>query len=177
VRDNVVADEGGWGIVTSDFPDPEPPQPPSHCQGGIENDPAPGICLFRAIGNRVYGNVFIHDGFFGNQTNSDLGDATLSSYKPRNCFYGNVARGGRLTSAPAHIERASADGKPCGRPGTGPDVALEDQMICNSGFEPCPLPPSEARYPRQTRIVMLPLPRLPSMPDPCAGLPKNPFCR
>jgi hypothetical protein len=176
VRDNVIADEGAWGIVTSDFPDPEQPPPPSHCQGGIKNDPAPGICLFRAIGNRVYGNVFIHVGFFGNQTNSDLASATLSSYTPRNCFYGNVNLGGTLTSAPAHIERATVDGRPCGQPGTGLDVALNDQMICNTGFEPCPLPPSEAKYPKQTRIVMLPLPRLPSMPDPCAGLPKNAFC-
>lgn len=176
VSGNVIADEGAWGIVTSDNPDPEQPPPPSHCQGGIENDPAPGVCLFRAVGNRVVGNVFIHDGFFGNATNSDLADATLSSYTPRNCFYRNLNLGSTLTSAPAHIERAGVDGRPCGQPGTGLDVALADQMICNTGFEPCPLPPSEARYPRQTRTVMIPLPRLASMPDPCAGVPKNAFC-
>ena len=176
VSDNVVSSEGAWGIVTSDYPDPEKPPPPSRCQGGIKNDPLTGWCLFRAIGNRVYGNVFIHDGFFGNQTNSDLADVTLSSYKPRNCFYDNVSLRGALTSAPAHIERASMDGKPCGKAGTGADVALEDQMICSTGFEPCPLPPSEAKYPKQTRTVMLRLPRLPSMPDPCKGLPKNAFC-
>jgi hypothetical protein len=176
VTGNVIANQGAWGIATSDNPDPEQPPPPSHCQGGIENDPAPGVCLFRAIGNRVYGNMFSHDGFFGNQTNSDLATATLSSYIPRNCFYGNIDRSGTLTSAPAHIERATVDGRPCGRPGTGADAPLEEQMICSSGSEPCPLPPSEARYPQQTRIVMLPLPWLPSMPDPCSGLPRNPFC-
>jgi hypothetical protein len=176
VTRNVIANQGAWGIVTSDNPDPEQPPPPSHCQGGIKNDPKPGVCLFRAIGNRVFGNVFIHDGFFGNQTNSDLASATLSSYTPRNCFYRNVGASGTLTSAPAHIERAAVDGRPCTPAGTGPDVPLEDQMICNTGFGPCPLPPSEARYPKQTRIVMLPLPRQPSMPQPCAGLPENPFC-
>jgi hypothetical protein len=177
VTHNLIANQGAWGVVTSDNPDPEQPPPPSHCQGGIENDPAPGICLFEGRGNRVYGNVFVHDGFFGNETNSDLANATLSSYTPRNCFYGNVDSSGTLTSAPAHIERAGVDGKPCGQPGSGADLALEDQMICNTGFEPCPLPPSEAEYPTQTAIVMAPLPRLPSMPAPCAGVPKNPFCR
>ena len=49
-------------------------------------------------------------------------------------------------------------------------------MICDSGFEPCPLPVSEANYPKQTSTVMLPLPRLPSMPEPCAGVPRNAFC-
>jgi hypothetical protein len=176
VTGNLIANQGSWGIVTSDNPDPEQPPPPSHCQGGIPDDPAPGICLFEARGNQVYRNVFSHDGFFGNRTNSDLATETLSSYTPRNCFYRNVDLGGTITSAPAHIERARVDGQPCGQPGTGLDVPLQDQMICNTGFEPCPLPPREARYPKQTRTVMLPLPRLPSMPDPCAGVPKNAFC-
>jgi hypothetical protein len=129
-----------------------------------------------AVGTQVYGNVFSHDGFFGNQTNSDLATETLSSYTPRNCLYRNADRSGRLTSAPAVTEATSADGQPCGRPGTGNDLALYDQLICATGFAPCPLPPSDANYPKQTRIVMLPLPRLPSMPDPCAGLPRNAFC-
>ncbi len=85
VTGNIIADQGAWGIVTTDNPDPEQPPPSSHCQGGIQNDPARGVCLFRAIGNQVYGNVFIRDGFFGNQTNSDLATETLSSYTPRNC--------------------------------------------------------------------------------------------
>ena len=176
VTGNVIADQGAWGVVTSDNPDPEQPPPPSHCQGGIENDPAPGVCLFEAVGNQVYGNVFSHDGIFGNQTNSDLADATLGSYTPRNCFYRNADLSGRLTSAPADIEAASADGRPCAGAGSGPDVALEDQLICNTGAEPCPLPPGAAKYPRQTRTVLLPLPRLASMPDPCAGVPGNAFC-
>jgi hypothetical protein len=120
--------------------------------------------------------VFIHDGFFGNQTNSDLATATMSSYTPRNCFYRNLDLSGRLTSAPAGIQAATVDGRPCTLAGTGSDKALQDQLICNTGFEPCPLPPSKARYSKQTRIVMLPLPRLPSMPHPCAGVPRNAFC-
>ncbi len=55
-------------------------------------------------------------------------------------------------------------------------VARQDQMICNTGFEPCPLPATKARYPGQARTVMPPLPRLPGVPKPGAGLPKNAFC-
>lgn len=49
------------GILTSEDPDPEQPPPATHCQGGIENDPLPGVCLFQARGNQVYGTVFSHD--------------------------------------------------------------------------------------------------------------------
>jgi hypothetical protein len=176
VTANVIADQGSWGVLTTDNPDSERPPPPSHCQGGIANDPAPGFCLFEARGNLVDGNVFIHDGFFGNQTNSDLATETLSSHTPRNCFYRNVALGGSLTSAPADIQSANVDGRPCGKPGTGNDTALEDQLICNTGALPCPVPPSQAKYPKQTHTVILPLPRLASMPNPCTGVPKNAFC-
>jgi hypothetical protein len=176
VTGNVIEDQGSWGILTSDAPDSEQPPPGAHCQGGIGNDPLPGICLFQARGNQVYGNVFSHDGFFGNLTNSDLATETLASYTPRNCFYRNIDRHGPLTSAPAGIESASVDGQPCGRPGSGNDLALSVQLICATGVAPCPLPPILASYPEQTRTVMLPLPRLPSMPQPCAGVPRNAFC-
>jgi len=68
------------------------------------------------------------------------------------------------------------DGQPCGQPGNGNDPALVDQLICTTGFVHCPLPPNLASYPKQTRIVMLPLPQLASMPKPCASVPRNAFC-
>ena len=176
VTGNVIVDQGSWGVIAHDYPDPEKPPPGSHCQGGIKNDPAPGYCLFPARGNKIFGNHFNHVGFFGNQTNSDLATETLAARTPRNCFYGNIDHSGKLTSAPAHIQRASVDGRPCGRRGTGNDVALFEQLICATGFTTCPLPAKDARYPKQTRIVILPLPRLPSMPNPCKGVPRNAFC-
>jgi hypothetical protein len=120
--------------------------------------------------------VFLHVGFFGNPTNSDLATETLGSHTPRNCFYRNVDLGGRLTSAPADIESAGVDGQPCGRPGNSNDPALTNQLVCATRFATCPVRPALARYPKQTRIVMVPLPRLASMPRPCAGVPRNAFC-
>ncbi len=176
ITGNVIEDQGSWGILTTDDPDPEQPPPGAHCQGGIPNDPLPGVCLFQARGNLVHGNVFSNDGLFGNPTNSDLATQTLASYTPRNCFYRNTDRGGPVTSEPARIESASVDGQPCGDPGTGNDLALAAQLICATDAAFCPLPPILASYPQQTRTVMLPLPRLQSMPKPCAGVPRNAFC-
>ena len=79
VARNVIADQGAWGILTSDNADPEKPPPGTHCQGGIMNDPLPKFCLFRARGNLVYSNVFSGVGKFGNPTNSDLANRTLGS--------------------------------------------------------------------------------------------------
>jgi hypothetical protein len=176
VTGNTIEDQGSWGILATDYPDPEKPPPGAHCQGGDPNDPLPGTCLFKARGNLVFGNVFSNVGFFGNLTNSDLATETLSSYTPRNCFYSNTDRGGTVTSSPSSIESASVDGPPCTREGTGPDLALAGQLACATAGEPCPLPSFLASYPKQTGIMMLPLPQLATMPNPCTGVPKNAFC-
>jgi hypothetical protein len=176
VRGNQILDQGSWGVVTHDYPDLETPPPGSHCQGGVQVNPA--LCVFTAHGNRVYGNFFAGDGFFGNVTNGDLATVGLlpDSATPRNCFYANHALSGTLTSQPAHIQRATVDGKPCKAPGTSTDPALTGQLICATGatgLGPCP---AGSHYPQQTRIVLAPLPLLPTMPDPCAGVPWNAFC-
>ena len=173
VRDNLIIHNGSWGVVTHDFPDTETPPPASHCQGGIQVSPQ--LCDFPAHGNRVYANFFSGDGFFGNVTNGDLATVGLlpNSATPRNCFYGNRDASGRVTSEPKSIQTAAVDGKPCGKQGTSVDGALVGQLTCAAEFGPCP---PGAHYPKQTKISILPLPVLPSMPNPCAGVPANPFC-
>jgi len=47
------------------------------------------------------------------------------------------------------------------------------QLTCAAEFGACP---PGAHYPQQTKIAILPLPAQPTMPDPCAGVPANPFC-
>jgi hypothetical protein len=179
VTGNEIRDQGSWGILTSDGPDDETPPAGAHCQGGIENNPLPGVCLYQARGNLVYGNVFTHVGFFGNPTNSDLATETLGTYAPRNCFYGNTDSSGHLTSAPAGIEGAQVDGQPCTAKGTGNDLALAAQLACASGlseFGVTPCVPVLDNYPERTRTMMVPLPQLASMPSPCTGVPRNAFC-
>jgi hypothetical protein len=62
VANNVLEDQGSWGILTSDNADPEQPPPGAHCQGGIWNYPLHGFCLFRARGNQIISNVSSHVG-------------------------------------------------------------------------------------------------------------------
>jgi hypothetical protein len=175
VRDNLIADNGAWGVVTHDYPDPETPPAGSHCQGGVESPP---FCIFPAHGNRVYQNQFVHNGMFGNPTNGDLATVGLlpNSATPRNCFYANHDITGTLTSEPKNIQSPTVDGPPCGNPGTSLDGALVTQLLCATGataIGPCP---PGYHYPQQTKIAMVPLRPLPSMPDPCAGVPSNRFC-
>jgi len=180
VRYNLIKDNGSWGVITHDYPDTEIPPPASHCQGGYHiTFLGSKACDFPASGNLIYKNKLVHDGSFGNPTNSDLATIGLSakSPNPRNCFYGNRAwLGGRrvaVTSSPAHIERPSVDGPPCGRPGTWKNPALLAQLACASLGILCPPHP---QYPRQITWTVLPLTTQPTMPHPCTGVPANEFC-
>ncbi|HWF68896.1 MAG TPA: hypothetical protein VG187_04910, partial [Mycobacterium sp.] len=51
------------------------------------------------------------------------------------------------------------------------------QLVCNTQiFGTCPDSTSYANYPQRTGVQMLPLPPQPSMPSPCLGVPRNPWC-
>jgi hypothetical protein len=49
------------------------------------------------------------------------------------------------------------------------------QVLCDTGFGTCP---KGAHYPKpHGKVVLKPLPRaIPTMPDPCQGVPANPWC-
>jgi hypothetical protein len=169
IRSNTVDHQGAWGIVLHDYPDTETPPPISHCEGGTESG---GVCLFNAHGNRVYSNTLSANGFFGNPTNGDLANEPGQS-NPRNCFFNNIDSAG-LTSDPANIE--TVDGPPCTDPGTGDDGVLAGELVCASGLAgQCPIP--GASYPQQTQVQMIPLPAQATMPNPCTGVPDDPWCR
>jgi hypothetical protein len=57
-----------------------------------------------------------------------------------------------------------------------------EEVACDStldlpGTGKAPCAPND-HYPRRTQVVMHPLPNgLPSMAHPCAGVPRNPWCR
>src|SRR6185312_17261260 len=68
----------------------------------------------------------------------------------------------------------------CGQTALAPDpnAAFVSQVSCDSEFfGPGSACPPGASYPRRTSVVMHPVPSgLPSMPDPCSGVPANPWC-
>ena len=176
VQRNLITHQGSWGVLINDYPDPSPPSVPTYCSGGIPGVPNPigpgTVCYFVAFGSRVTENVLARNGFFGNPTNGDLADAT-TAYPVDNCFGGSLdLLTGAPSSDPANIQNASVLGT-CGVAGGGDTGLLFAQVAC-AALNICP---AGGAYPQPTGVRLLPIPRAePSMPDPCEGVPANPFC-
>ena len=172
---NRIENNGAWGVLIVDQPYMGNPPPTSHCEGGI-SAPPPGpqpVCYFQAYGNETAANAFKSNGGYGNPTNGDIGMAT-SVHAPGNCFHDNVDPGG-LTSDPPAIQ--SPPYNPCGLPNGNPDPLLVSEVLCATQLvAPCPSLPG-ASYPRPTAVVLHMPPPQPAMPNPCAGVPDNAWCR
>jgi hypothetical protein len=176
VVDNRIVGNGSWGVLVHDYPDTETPPAPSHCQGGFN---LLGVaCYFAATGNVVDGNVLSHNGFFANPGNADLALINLLS-GPGDCFHGNTDTKGLVTSDPPAIQLL--DGTCAGPSVSGPLAAV--QLVCASGVLATIVPGVDcsntplSRYPQVTRVTMAPGPAAAGMPDPCAGVPTNAWCR
>jgi hypothetical protein len=170
VMDNRFVDNGAWGTLFVPYPDSGKPVAGQTCAGtgGVE-DGALG-CIYDPEGDALLDNTYVHDGYFGNPSNSDFGQIAFTAGQPQNCFAGNIDPQG---SAPADLEQIQPT---CGaitkKANTG--GPLLGQVLCDTGFGSCP---AGAHYPKPSRIIMKPLPsNLPTMPDPCAGVPANPWC-
>jgi hypothetical protein len=171
VMDNVITDNGAWGVLFVPYAQQGTPSLGQTCAGAGGNE-VPGFgCVLDPEGDALLHNTFRHNGYFGNPSNSDFGQITLFGNEPQNCFAGNRVPDG---SAPANLEQTQ---RTCGvttaAANTGGD--LFPQVLCDTGLGPCP---SGATYPKPNGTVTLkPLPSgLRTMPDPCAGVPANPWC-
>ncbi len=170
VMDNRFVDNGAWGTLFVPYPDSGKPVDGQTCAGtgGVENS-ALG-CIYDPEGDALLDNTYVNDGYFGNPSNSDFGQIVFSAGQPQNCFAGNIDPEG---SAPSDLEQIQPE---CGaitkKNNTG--GALLDQVLCDTGFGTCP---AGAHYPKPSKIIMEPLPKnLPTMPNPCAGVPANAWC-
>jgi hypothetical protein len=176
---NRVQHNGSWALLLVPFPDTGSLDAISHCQGGEENPGgllgALGVtCYYNDWGNQVYQNLLSGNGFFGNNTNGDLGDVS-DLHDPGNCWHNNFDPAG-VTSSPADLQTTNGT---CGVPNQGSQLGdpLSVELICASGLiGPCPGLPGEPGYPQRTQVSLMPLPKERSMPDPCAGVPSNPWC-
>jgi hypothetical protein len=170
VMDNTFSNNGAWGFLMVPYPDSNPPELNQSCSGtgGVESS---GLgCVYDPMNDALLHNTFHHNGFYGNDGNADYGLLTFSSGQPGNCFAGNTAPSG---SAPPDLEKNYPT---CGKVtttalSTGP---LVNQVLCDTGFGGCS---ASTVYPKTTGVVMHPLPSgIPTMPDPCSGVPANPWC-
>jgi len=170
VMDNVFADNGAWGFLMVPYPDSGTPSLNQSCPGtgGVET---PGFgCVYDPMNDALLHNTFSHNGYFGNPGNADYGQITLDANQAQNCFAGNTAPNG---SQPSDLEQTQPT---CGKPTTAANTGgpLLAQVLCDTGFGSCP---AGATYPVRTGVIMHPLPHgIPTMPNPCAGVPANVWC-
>jgi hypothetical protein len=170
VMDDTFSDNGAWGILFVPYPDDSTPSLHQTCSGtgGVEET---GLgCVYDPEGDALVDNTFVHDGYFGNPSNSDYGQITVVGGQPQNCFVGNTAPDG---SVPTDLEQAEPT---CGSITTAANTGgdLLGQVLCDTGFGRCP---AGAKYPAEGAVVMHRLPRdLPTMANPCRGVPGNAWC-
>jgi hypothetical protein len=189
VMGNRLENNGAWGIILVPYPDTETPPDNATaagaaCRGGVNSGPPANSCTYDEWGNEIAGNTFHNNGFFGNDTNGDIAEITLTP-APTNCYHDNVEHGGgTVTTSPSGLQssKPKCDGSTAP---PDPNPSFTNQVLCDSQFAASAAPggagspcPPGASYPRATNIVMPPLPTasLSSMPDPCAGAPANPWC-
>jgi hypothetical protein len=177
---NRFVHNGAWGTIIVPYPDSGPP-----CSGGTSGPGGQPACLFDPWGDAILNNTYSGNGFFGNPSN---GDIALTNFEPgpTNCFNGNVDTSGTVTTTPSNAEQTYPDcnGQTVAPSGTNPQSAMfTEEVACDATFAlplvgKAPCLPTDS-YPRQSHVVMHPLPpasELPSMANPCAGVPANPWC-
>jgi hypothetical protein len=177
VTGNRFERNGSWAVLLVPFPDTGNPPEIAHCEGGDPNGiPSLGIkgCYYADWGIEVSDNTFTDNGAFGNTTNGDIGNLS-DQHDPGNCFHGNQDAKG-LTTSPADLQKVSGT---CGAAGAGAGLTsdLSLQVICaTEAFGACPATPGKT-YPRLTALSLTPLKDQPTMPNPCDGVPANPWCK
>jgi hypothetical protein len=176
VLGNKVTHHGAWGILTVPYPDFGPPPPVAHCEGGTPDALGPGSCLYDDWGNQIHHNVLSANGFYGNPTNGDLAeDSNPEPTENSNCWFANThPNGDPATADPSNLQTLHGKSR-CGQPQTtgGDNTTLTAQAGCDARVLPCD---PTMHYPGHGRVVIHKLPPQPSMPNPCAGVPANPWC-
>jgi hypothetical protein len=171
VMDNTITNNGAWGILFVPYAQKGKPSLHQTCKGAGGHE-VPGFgCVLDPEGDALLDNTFSHNGYFGNPSNSDFGQITLFGGEPQNCYRGNNAPDG---SAPANLEQVQQKCGPITKAGNS-GGELFPQVLCDTGLSTCP---PGSHYPKPNGTVVLKrLPiGLPTMPNPCVGVPANPWC-
>jgi hypothetical protein len=176
---NRIVHNNAWGITITPFPGSGSP-----CTGGRGGPGGQPACIWDSYGNATLDNTFKNNGAYGNPTNGDIGLSTFFA-GPTNCFAGNKDKKG-LTTAPSNAQKMypKCNGKTVPPTLAQPGGAMfTEEVACDAtlplpGVGKSPCAPGD-HYPRRTKVVMHPLPprrSLPTMPHPCRGVPRNPWC-
>ena len=178
VMNNTFAHNNAWGTIIVPFPDSGPP-----CTGGYPSNPPPGaLCLYDEYGDALLNNTYYDNGSYGNPSNGDFGLTNVLANEPTDCFAGNKDTKGPLTTSPSNAQTMypTCQGN-MNPPSDTFSTVFTSEVACDStlsigGAAKGACPPG-SNYPRRTKVVMHRLPKhLKSMPHPCAGVPRNPWC-
>jgi hypothetical protein len=187
VMNNTFANNNAWGTLFIPYPDASPVEPdpspstPNVCtsSGGHQDDPVPGFCFYDPQGDALLNNTYSGNGGYGNATNGDFGQITLFAGEGQNCYGGNIAPAG---FTPSNLEQAQPPSS-CGVTTTAANTGgpLFQQVVCATGFATQLPPPfndcSGANYPTRLPPNLTTAPAsLPTMPNPCQGVPANAWC-
>ncbi len=178
VMHNRIVRNNAWGVLIQ----VQQGQGGPPCIGGTLNFNVLGIltlpCLFDGFGDAILKNSFADNGSYGHPTNGDIAVVNFEDGHPTFCYRGNVNPAG-LTTSPAGLEQTHPVCTGAGAP-ANVNLPLVEEILCgNEGSLvgqsiACP---GGKPYPSPTQVVMHPLPQnLATMPDPCAGVPVNPWC-
>jgi hypothetical protein len=174
VIDNTFDHNNAWGVIFVPYTDSG-----TSCPGGTLNSPliGNGTCLWDDYGDALMGNSFSHNGGYGNPTNGQFDQLNFEQH-PTSCYSGNTDASGALAADAAKLEQTYPT---CNGATVSPNfnVTFLNEVLCDSqvkltGFGCQP----GDHYPRRKRVIMHSLPsHLATMPNPCAGVPSNPWCR
>jgi hypothetical protein len=174
VMDNLFEHNNAWAIGLVPYPDSGPP-----CIGGTRHFTF-GNCYFEGWNRAIIDNRFKDNGGYGHPSNGDFAEVNAQSGHPIDCFSGNTeVGGGSLTPAAAALQAAqpTCNGTPTPKGVTSNPPSFLNEILCDTGFggkKSC----VSGQYPQKTKIIMHRLPKgLTTMPNPCQGVPGNPWCR
>jgi hypothetical protein len=163
---NMIANNPNNGVLGFEYPNPFTPE------NGFE-----GTIFFQLSANRVSGNQFVNNGYNPNQTGSAFtGDLSMLSnyaelfggpeaHSVNNCVSANSFTGATF---PANVEGTwGCQNKTTPNPGGGEGAAT--YLLTLQG---------ESKFLKEVSpaVGQAAPPDQPTMPNPCAGVPKNPLC-
>ncbi|HEX3332721.1 MAG TPA: hypothetical protein VHS57_00160 [Acidimicrobiales bacterium] len=174
VMGNTFAHNNGWGTLFVPYPDS--PGATGVCTGS-GGQLSLGFCIYDPKGDALLNNTYSGNGGYGNPTNGDFGQITLFGGEAQNCYGGNTAPAG---STPSNLEQTQPPGS-CGATTSSGNTGgpLFTQVACATGFaSSLGLSCTGANYPKPTTPAVLTTApaSLPTMPNPCQGVPANAWC-
>ncbi len=174
IMDNRFSNNNAWGVIFVSYPDSGPP-----CLGGTKNLPlfGNGSCTFEGWGDALIDNTFSHNGSYGHPSNGDFAKLNLVDGNPTDCYSGNTdAGGGPVTPSSAALQAAHPVCNGALVPASSEPSTFITEVLCDSSAGSTQFCLT-GQYPRQTKIIMHPLPKgLKTMPRVCGGVPRNPWC-